>query len=54
LRVKLKKKIKTLTKGKKIKRIKIKKIIHYKLELKGETKNNETLIKDSMKKIKKL
>jgi hypothetical protein len=39
---------------KKIKRTKTKKkTIHYKLELKGETKNNETFIKDSREKIKK-
>jgi hypothetical protein len=36
----------------KIKRTKIKKKIHYKLELKGETKNNETFIKDSREKKK--
>jgi hypothetical protein len=40
----------------KIKRTKTKKkkkTIHYKLELKSETKNNETFIKGSRKKIKK-
>jgi hypothetical protein len=50
LRVKLKR-IKTLIKGQKSKKQR-KKIIHYKLGLKGETKNNKTFIKDSRKKIK--
>jgi hypothetical protein len=44
------KRIKTLTKGYKLKEQKKK---HYKLELKDETKNNETFIKNSRKKIKK-
>ena len=51
MRVKLKR-IKTLIKGQKTKKQR-KKIIHYKLGLKGETKNNKTFIKDSRKKIKK-
>jgi hypothetical protein len=51
LRVKLKR-IKTLIKGQKSKEQR-KKIIHNKLGLKGETKNNDTFIKDSRKKNKK-
>jgi hypothetical protein len=50
LRVKLKR-IKTLIKGQKSKERR-KKIIHNKLGLKGETKNNDTFIKDSRKKNK--
>jgi hypothetical protein len=52
LRVKLKR-IKTLIKGQKSKEQR-KKIIHYKLGMKGETKNNKTFIKDSRKKNKKI
>jgi hypothetical protein len=46
LRVKLKR-IKTLTKGKKIKKIRMKiiKIIHHQLGLEAEIKNNKTFIK---------
>jgi hypothetical protein len=47
LRVKLKR-IKILTKRQKSKERRYKKI-HYKLGLKGETKNNETFIKDQRK-----
>jgi hypothetical protein len=45
---------KNINKMTKIKRTNTKNIyIYYKLELKSETKNNETFIRDLMKKIKK-